>query len=67
MIQDGYLEHILISQDVCFKMDLQRYGGWGYEHILSHIVPMFYQASVGDDIIRQIMEVNASKALTIRP
>ena len=66
MIENGYLEQILISQDVCFKMDLQHYGGWGYEHILHHIVPMFYQASVGDDIIHQIMEVNPSKALAIK-
>jgi hypothetical protein len=33
---------------------------------LSHIIPMFYQASVGDDIIHQIMVVNAGKALTIK-
>jgi phosphotriesterase-related protein len=66
MIENGYLEHILVSQDVCFKIDLQRYGGWGYAHTLSHIVPMFCQASVGDDIMRQIMVVNAGRALAIR-
>ncbi|UCE55958.1 MAG: TatD family hydrolase [Desulfobacterales bacterium] len=66
MIQEGFVENILISQDICFKMDLQRYGGWGYDHILTNIVPMFYKTGVGDDIIRRIVEVNPRNALTIR-
>jgi phosphotriesterase-related protein len=35
LIDDGYLERLLIGCDVCLKMQLCRYGGWGYEHLTS--------------------------------
>jgi phosphotriesterase-related protein len=35
----GYLDRLLISQDVFLKMMLTRYGGWGYAYILRHFVP----------------------------
>jgi predicted metal-dependent phosphotriesterase family hydrolase len=66
MIENGYLAYVLISQDVRFMMDLQRLWRMGYAHILIHIVPMFCQVSVGDDIIRQIIVVNAGRAFAIR-
>src|SRR5262249_25655533 len=34
----GFGDRILISQDVCHKYHLIRYGGWGYGHILRHFV-----------------------------
>ena len=65
MIEEGFGEQILISQDICFKMDLHRFGGWGYDHILNNVVPMFRQTGMGDDTIHQILEVNPGKALAI--
>jgi len=65
MIEEGYGEQILISQDICFKMDLHRFGGWGYDHILNNVVPMFRQTGMGNDTILQILEVNPGKALAI--
>ena len=32
--------HIVLGQDVCFKVSLKRYGGWGYAHLLENIVPI---------------------------
>jgi len=40
LIADGYLSQILISNDVCLKTCLHQYGGWGYDHILTNIIPM---------------------------
>jgi phosphotriesterase-related protein len=40
LISRGYIDQLLISHDVCFKMHLRRYGRWGYAHILEHIVPL---------------------------
>ena len=39
LIADGYLNAILLSQDVFLKMMLTRYGGFGYGYILKHFVP----------------------------
>ncbi len=65
LIKEGFVENILISHDICFKMDLRRYGGWGYDHILTSVVPMFHNAGMGDDIIHQLLEINPRNALTI--
>ena len=37
----GYAGRILLSCDICHKNLLREYGGWGYAHVLNHIVPMF--------------------------
>jgi len=39
LVDDGYLNSILMSQDVFLKMMLTRYGGFGYGYILRHFVP----------------------------
>lgn len=41
LIDAGYADRILLSCDICHKNLLREYGGWGYAHILNHIVPMF--------------------------
>jgi phosphotriesterase-related protein len=65
MLEAGFDERILVSHDICFKMDLHRYGGWGYDHIPDNIIPMFRQAGMDDDTIREILEVNPARVLTI--
>ncbi|RDU98707.1 phosphotriesterase family protein [Trinickia dinghuensis] len=35
----GHGERILISHDICTRTRLSRYGGHGYQHIFSNIVP----------------------------
>ncbi|MBW2056670.1 MAG: phosphotriesterase-related protein [Deltaproteobacteria bacterium] len=65
LAQEGFVDRILLSQDVCFKMDLHRYGGWGYDHILTNVLPMFHAAGTGDDTLHRILEVNPAKALSI--
>lgn len=39
LVEDGYRDSILMSQDVFLKMMLVRYGGFGYGYILKHFVP----------------------------
>lgn len=35
----GYAKQIMLSQDVCWKHMLKKYGGAGYSHLLEHIIP----------------------------
>src|SRR5256885_186440 len=39
LVDEGWSERLVISHDVCTKMQLLRYGGLGYGHILRSIVP----------------------------
>ena len=46
LIHAGFLNKILITNDLCFKTMLHRYGGWGYDHIITHIVPMLMEVGI---------------------
>jgi phosphotriesterase-related protein len=63
LIEQGYLHQILISQDVCTKMRLLRYGGHGYAHILHNIVPVMRTKGVSEDHIQTILVENAKRLL----
>ena len=39
LISEGFLERLLVSHDIGYKHRLSAYGGCGYAHILSTVVP----------------------------
>lgn len=57
-IDMGNLGRILISQDICFKTCLTRYGGWGYAHILRDIVPIMIRVGIPENIISKLLVEN---------
>lgn len=67
LIDDGYLNHILISQDVCFKTNLVTYGGYGYAHILRNVVHWMRAKGISDKQIHTIMVENPKHVLPFAP
>ena len=63
LIDEGYLGQILISQDICLKSKLVRYGGQGYAHILRNIVPQMLARGIGEEHIQTIMVENPHRLL----
>lgn len=66
LIRRGFLERILISQDVCYKKCLIKNGGWGYAHILNNVVERFKGNGITDEEIRTIMVENPKRVSTIQ-
>ncbi len=64
LIEAGYADRLLFSQDICFKVLRQKYGGFGYSHILENIIPRFRQRGIDAGITDQIIEENPRRALT---
>jgi len=64
-IERGNLAHILISQDVCFKICLVKYGGWGYAHILRDLVPFMKREGLRDGDLHTLLVENPQRLLTI--
>ena len=60
----GYGDQILVSQDVCYKAQLTLYGGFGYAHILRNIVPALRYAGVDDDTLDLILVRNPFRLLS---
>ena len=55
---EGYSDRILITNDICLKILLHKYGGWGYDHILSNIRPMMTCEGMNEETIKRLIETN---------
>jgi len=58
LIEAGFGDRILLSQDVFLKMMLSRYGGNGYAYVLRHFVPRLRRHGVPETAIRRMLVDN---------
>jgi phosphotriesterase-related protein len=49
LVERGYRDRIVLGQDIGVRTRLRRWGGWGYAHLLDHVVPLLRSAGLGDD------------------
>jgi phosphotriesterase-related protein len=63
LIDQGYLTKILISHDVCHKIRLHRYGGSGYDHILTYVVPLMRSKGMPEEHIHALLVGNPKRLL----
>jgi phosphotriesterase-related protein len=66
LVAAGYAKQLLISHDTFTKIQLKRYGGWGYAHILTNLRSHFRWAGISDAQIRTIMVQNPKRLLAQR-
>ncbi|MCL6086801.1 MAG: hypothetical protein M1475_00145 [Actinobacteria bacterium] len=65
IIDKGFLSQILLSNDICLKTLLHRYGGWGYDHVLNNIIPMLREEGISKDQIDFLIKYNPKNFLNI--
>ena len=58
LVEKGYGERLLLSQDVFLKMMLTRFGGFGYGYILRHFVPRLKRHGLDQPTIDLLMKAN---------
>lgn len=63
LIDSGYISQILISQDICQKIEQKRHGGPGYGHILRYFVPMMKLSGIPEEDINCIIVGNPRRLL----
>jgi len=63
LINEGYLNQILISQDICWKHRLRKYGGHGYDHILRNVVPLMRAKGMTEEQIYALLVENPKRLL----
>jgi len=49
VLDAGYAHKITLGNDVCMKMRLHKYGGWGYDHILTNLVPYMRKEGISEE------------------
>ena len=64
LYEAGFGGQLLLSHDVCFKIELTRYGGFGYGHILRTFRSNLQDYDIGIDEINNFMTANPRRWLT---
>ena len=64
LIEAGYADKLLLSQDVCTKVQLKRYGGTGYSYLLETFLPHLRNRGVSEEHIQMMMVENPKRVLT---
>ena len=64
LIDAGYLRQLLVSCDLCLKNLLHTYGGWGYDHVLTNVVPMMEDEGITPEQIHALLVENPADWLT---
>lgn len=67
LLEGGYGESLLHSQDVCMKMSLRRNGGPGYSHLWSKIRPRLIDAGLPESTVGAMLAGNALALFAARP
>ena len=65
LCQKGYAKQIIMANDVCLKVNLHKYGGWGYDHILRNIIPMMRDEGISEQDIVQITQINPADFIDV--
>lgn len=63
LVKRGYGKQVVISEDVCRKTQLKRYGGEGYDHILKRVLPLMQARGLNATDIKQITHLTPARLL----
>ena len=55
------------SWSTALKTDYERYGGWGYGHVLTHMVPLVVERGLDGAAIDAITTQTPARILTLTP
>jgi phosphotriesterase-related protein len=62
-INNGFINQITISTDICLKHLLASYGGGGYDHILRNVLPLMRINGLSNEEIDTLLIENPKRML----
>lgn len=65
LVARGHIDRIVISQDICTKTRLRRFGGHGYSHIFDNVVPLMRRRGFSAGEIETILVATPRRLLTL--
>ncbi|MGH0158153.1 UNVERIFIED_CONTAM: hypothetical protein FKN15_035237 [Acipenser sinensis] len=66
LIGEGFEDRIVIAHDIHTKNRLTKFGGHGYSHILTNIVPRMLQRGITQHAVDNILVENPKRWLTFK-
>lgn len=65
LLDKGYINQLILGHDTFCKIQLYRYGGGGYGHILRHVLPVMKNKGFTDQEIEAMIVHNPKRLLSI--
>ncbi len=65
IVQDWGPSQVVVSHDLCYRMMLRSWGGWGWTHLFDTVAPRLEAAGVGADALRSILVENPARLLAL--
>jgi phosphotriesterase-related protein len=67
LVRGGYADRIVLGQDIGVRTRLRRWGGWGYAHLLEHVVPLLEELGIDGNDLRTMLVANPARLLAVPP
>ena len=61
LVEAGHADRVLVSNEIGWKTCYKAYGGFGYAHVLDHVVPWLRDCGASDAHIRTILVENPAR------
>lgn len=65
LVDAGHGDQVLLSQDICYKSHLLRFGGEGYTHLIENVVPIIQRKLPDATWARRLLIDNPARALAV--
>jgi phosphotriesterase-related protein len=67
LLDAGLLDQVVLSHDVCHKIELLAFGGFGYGHLLRSVYGALQDAGLTEAELQTMFHDNPRRLLTIQP
>jgi phosphotriesterase-related protein len=64
LVKEGFVDRVLLSEDICMLNHLKYTGGKGYGYLLEIFVPMLRERGVTEEQLHQMMVINPANAFS---
>jgi phosphotriesterase-related protein len=64
LVGAGHADQIVLGQDIGVRTRLRRWGGWGYAHLLEHVVPLMRALGIDDDALDAMLVRSPARLLS---
>ena len=65
LVDEGFASQLLLSHDICYKIQLRTWGGYGYAHLLQNIIHRFVLEGVPESTVLDIMTQNPARVFPL--
>lgn len=65
LLNGPFADRVMISQDIGVRTRLRRYGGWGYGHMMRHLIPLLHSHGATPEDVERLLVRTPARYLTL--